>query len=287
MILRKPYALFIKSFKMLHLLLAIAMGYLLYRTTLVFNFFGEAMQRPEYDLTRTLNIALFDFYFYLIPALVIVVTGLIMAVLVYKQKPFKFYVFALLAYIAILAFNFYLSGYLLEMETRTMSAQSLSLMRDFVLICWLLQFVVTVKYFITGIGFDIKQFDFSHDLEDMAIEEVDREEFEVSFQLDFHAMKRKLKNRWREFKYFYYENKFLVTTGLVLVFLLGGYMIFVTITDRVVSLREGDQIVANDVLLQVNESFLTREDYRGNKMLEDDYLLVLDVDLAARFQEEV
>jgi len=284
MILRKPYALFIKSFKLLHLVLAVGMSYLFYRTTLILNFFGEAISQPGFNLSRTLNIALFDVYFYLIPIAVLVLTGLIMGVLIYKQKPFKFYVFVLAAFLAVLAFNSYLGSYLYEMEIRSMTAQSLSLMRDFTLISLLVQLVILVKYYITGIGFDIKQFDFSSDLADMAIEEADKEEFEVNLEVDFHSIKRKLKNWGQEFKYFYYENKFFVITGVVLVTFVATGSVYSLIAGARLDLREGDLFSASNVSLRVEESYITQKDYRGGMITEDGFILFVNAEISSRYQ---
>ncbi len=283
MILRKPYALFIKSFKFIHILLSIGIGYSVYRMTFVLSFLNESIVQPGAKLIDSLDIVLFDYTFYLIPIFLFVVSGLVLGILVYKQKPYKFYAIVLVILALIFGFNVYLAEYLYQMEMQIMTSQSMSLVRDLVLISIILQSLILIKYFITSIGFDITNFDFGKDLEEMAIEEADREEVEVNLEWDVHTKKRKAKNLYQQFRYYYFENQFLVNVIAVLSFIIFSALVYSFFNENIDALQEQNVFFGDRVNMSVNRSYITSENFRGAKVGSDEnVIVVVDAHMVSR-----
>ncbi len=282
MIFRKPYAIFIKYFKLIHLALATATIYLIYRMVLILNFLNESITTPRFNLSGSVNIDLFDFWIYLTPVLIILVSIMVLSVLVYKQKPYRFYAIALIAFIVIFLFGFYLADYLQVMEVRIMPGQSLSLVRDLVLLCIVIEAIAAIKFLITGIGFDIRSFDFGKDLAELEIDDIDREEFEVEVKVDINKAKRDVFRNVRSFKYAYYENKFRYNVAIFMAIVMLSFVLFNTYRNRVIALSEGDWFVGRQLELTVRESYLTTKNYANVKMIDDTVLLILKMDLVSK-----
>ena len=97
-----------------------------------------------------------------------------------------------------------------------------------------LQFVTLCLTFARATGFDVKKFDFAHDLQQLNVDEKDNEEFEVDVELDTDKLFRKIRKKIRYAKYVYFENKFLIflTLAIVLGLGVGGYFIFRSSQDK-------------------------------------------------------
>ena len=65
MILRKPYKILIKNFKLIHLILTILMVYIVYRFSRIINFFDVAISSYTGVLSTNPTAALFDIYIYI------------------------------------------------------------------------------------------------------------------------------------------------------------------------------------------------------------------------------
>lgn len=282
MILRKPYAVFIKYFKIIHMLVTAAIIYLIYRSTFVLNFLNESLLQPEFNLSNNINTELIDFTFYLMPFLIVLVCGIVLSVLVYKDKPFKSYIIAIISFIAIFFLHVLLDSYLYEMEATLMTSQSISLMRDLVLISIIVQYLIVIKFIITSIGFDIKSFDFGRDLAELKVNEDDREEFEVNVQIDVNKTKRDTIRGIRNFKYEYLENKFRYNVGFFFILILIVGSIYFSMANQVVAISEGTSFNTNNLIMSIEESYITNENYRKLNITEGHSLLVLNFKVASR-----
>ena len=66
MIFRKPYAILIKYFKLIHVLLTIIMAYLVYRTYNLFHFLSEYMKTTMLRLGKGATETMFNSYMYIL-----------------------------------------------------------------------------------------------------------------------------------------------------------------------------------------------------------------------------
>ena len=60
MILRKPYALLIKNFKLIHIILSLMMIYLFYKTNAILSFLGEYIGSSQIKISSDVLYSLFD-----------------------------------------------------------------------------------------------------------------------------------------------------------------------------------------------------------------------------------
>ena len=95
MILRKPYAFFIKHFKLIHLILAVFVFYAIYRTKLLLDFFNEYSLATINVTGQDLVTPLLPTFFQIIPILIILFATIVLVVMAYKnhasfQRNFKY-----------------------------------------------------------------------------------------------------------------------------------------------------------------------------------------------------
>ena len=100
MILRKPYAFFIRHFKLMHLIMAGLLFYLIYRTKLLVDFFNEYSTDVINVMGQDLITPLVPGLFQIVPILIIVISIIVLVVMIVKKKPYLFY-------ILIIALNIY------------------------------------------------------------------------------------------------------------------------------------------------------------------------------------
>ena len=100
MILRKPYAFLIKYFKLIHLFIAVLIGYLLYKSYNLVDFLSLSVAN-NYNAVISGQIAgLFINYFMYFA--IILILGFLIAIyylLSHKDKPRKFYMYSIIYYI--------------------------------------------------------------------------------------------------------------------------------------------------------------------------------------------
>ena len=73
MVLRKPYAMFIKYFKTIHVVLSLLMAFLLYRTTLLLSFFNESLKTSSVYIDPSAPNVLLPFVVFLVPIIIIII----------------------------------------------------------------------------------------------------------------------------------------------------------------------------------------------------------------------
>ena len=90
----------------------------------------------------------------------------------------------------------------------------------FLFINIVIDIVLIVLFIIRGLGINIKRFDFSSDLSKMDISDKDKEEYEVSLNINYDETKKKRKRFFRNFKYFYFEHKFICNITILFILII-------------------------------------------------------------------
>jgi len=286
MILRKPYAFLIKYFKTIHIILVLLMSYLLYSTNVILNFFQEYIVNNQLITGKDFTGQLFNTWMFALPFIIIVILVILLGVMYYKKKPLVYYVYNIIIMIALLVI--YNIGYdtLTTLETQVIETRALHLVRDFFMIIILFQSVSLIFTFIRATGFDIKKFDFGQDLEELNITELDNEEFEVDVDFETNVFKRELNKHFRFVKYFYVENKFIINIIILITFSIICFNTYMSLTIYNKTYNEKDLFLASDFTMSVDNSYLTNEDYLGNK-ITDNYLLILELNLQANYDNTI
>lgn len=275
MILRKPYAFFIKHFKLIHIILAVLVAYNLIGNYKLLNFFNEYIVRTVnvigQDLTGTLLTGLTA----VIPIIVILLTLVVMVVMIVKEKPILFYVINIVIFIYLTVVLQVTESTLTNMESVLLNMKTIRLVRDLLMVGVIVEAVSFVILLVRGTGFNIKKFDFDTDLAELEIEETDNEEFEVNIDIDKNKARRNVRYLIRKLKYTYKENKLKLIGFIVFVVLVLVGITLGIIYSRPKIYKQGEIFRGNGISLAITDSYLTKYNYLGNEIEEDSSFLIL------------
>lgn len=216
--------------------------------------------------------------FMFLVAIIIIAFSLAMYLLMRKkEKPKNLYIglssYYILYFIGLILYFLVFRS----MESSQLTIRNAMIIRDISLIVMLPQVVLLILSLIRGVGFDIKKFNFSKDLKELDITEEDNEEFEFVFGVDSYKYFRYLRRRIREFKYYVLENKFMFT---ILMSLTCAVLLIVTILNFTVYNKtyfKNQKVHANNLTLEVNNSYLTNLSYDGSIISDDTYFLIVNI----------
>lgn len=288
MILKKPYAFFIKNFKLFHLILFILSSLLLYRTSLIYNFFREFVKKTPDVIGKDLSSPLFTSYAYILVVILIIVNIVIITVMIKKTKPYMYYILNIILYILILIIYFISHGIVNNLEVMLVSAKTTMAIRDILNISRMIQTISVIFYLIRATGFDIKKFDFVKDLHGLNISEEDSEEYEIAVDFEPNLIIRKIKRTLRNINYYYKENKFIINIILALLFSSVMFLIYASINKYDKKYNENDFFQASNVNFGIKESYIITNDYSGEKIFENDkVLVVLKISTSSKIEQEL
>lgn len=279
MILRKPYAFFIKHFKLFHLILGSLVIYSIIRITGVISFVNHYINSNSSLITSNDLHKVFGTIDFVVPIITLLFSILLLVVMTMKKKKNKFYAFTTIMSITILLVNAYGYSTLKQLITVWLDINRVSTLGDiyvFVLFGAIIESAICLS---RAIGFNVSRFDFNNDILELELSEKDNEEFEIMVDFDVNDLKRSAQKNIRYVKYFLKENKktllysVLSIIGVVLLFIGFSYL---KNKKDVVSLTKISSNI-NGFSMKVNNSYLINTDSDGNKYDNDVYLLILDV----------
>lgn len=189
--------------------------------------------------------------------------------MIYKKKPKALYIYSLIVYMAVLVVFFIAYPSLRDISAYVLEIRTSSGLRDMFLIISLLQLVSLIWYAVRATGFDIKQFDFGTDLQNLDIDEKDSEEIEVSLEFNPNKVNTKLRYQLRQIKYVYGENKLIINTAAIILLIVLGFTIYTNIGIYTASYDQGDSFSASGVVMSVKDTYLTQTGPLGNKLTDD------------------
>ena len=264
MILRKPYAFFIKIFKPLHIIIALMILYLIYYQNKLLSIFSNYIHYNE--LVKSFSI---DKLIYVIPVLIILLNMIILGIMYRNNKPIRFYFISILSFIVVIIINIYSTSYAILLTKQVTLIKTIKLVSDLTLINIIIELIMFVFLVIRGFGIDIKKFDFSSDLLKIDISDEDREEFELSLNVDVDLKKRERRKQLRVLKYKYLENRFKINLiFLIFCFLISSILLLSRNTHSNVN-SMNFVYSSQDFSFKVNNSYIINEN--------DNTILVLDV----------
>lgn len=277
MILRKPYAILIKNFKLIHAIVAVMMGYLTYRTSKIVTFISDYIGSSQLKISSDKVEGLFGSILFVLIAFVIILSIVIMVVLRVKKKPVKFYLYNIVIQLYTMVMYIIAFNLIKELQHGLVDIKTLKLIQDFTMAAFFAQIIALVIVIVRATGFDIKGFNFKEDLAELEIKEEDSEEFEVNFDIDTDKLKRNLKKRIRYAKYVYFENKFIINIALVIIVLISGYAYLSSLNVYSKTYSENDAFKTNEFMMEIGEAYQTKYDYRGKKLFDDANLIVVRI----------
>ena len=279
MILKKPYAFLIKHFKLIHIILAIPIIYIVNKTRYVVKFFNEYVANKYTFQTGSDISSLYVSGLMLFSVFIIIVAALaIYFLLKYKEKPVKMYVFIILYYILLFIVLFYLSGVISSMSREALAVKTARLYRDISLLIYYPQYIFVVFVVLRAVGFNIKQFNFKSDLKELNITSADNEEVEIGFELDGYKTKRFLRRYKREFGYYIAENKFMITICVIIIIFSSILVYYKTRENYNTTYTQTDSFMHQGFSLNVLDSIVSNLSYNGD-IINGEYYLAIKVNI--------
>lgn len=261
MIVRKPFAFLIKHFKAIHLFLFGLLVYVCYKYNGIVSFLRNYIStgNGRYDAVNYIN---YTPIYIILGAIVVMV--IIYYLMKYKDKPKKLYLFSIIGYIAVIILFIFLFNYLRTFSSSIIEQKTLRLYRDISLMGLIFQYIIIVIMLIRGLGFDIKKFNFSKDIQELNIDLTDNEEVELVMGFDTNKTKFKIRRFFREFRYFIKEN--ILFTGLSLIVIVIILWIIVANYTSKNKVYKENEYFGVDFNMLVNGSYLTKEDNSLKKL---------------------
>ena len=280
MVIKKPYAFLIKNFRLIHGLLFMMLLYLLVKSVGIYGFFSSYASNSYYINQASLASNYISFIMYIVCILVIIVSSVIYFLLEVKNKSNKMYMFVSLFYLILFLFYIYMYSVLNGLETQTLSIEGIRVFRDISLLVLIPQIIFIFIIFGRALGFNLKQFDFRKDVQELQIDVSDSEEVEVTFGDNTYKVKRFFRKLIRLTKYFFVENKiFVIAVASVIVILL-GISLFNRINIYTDAYNENQNIQANSLWFNVEESYLTKSDMRNTIINKNKTYLLVKVNVS-------
>lgn len=277
MILRKPYAFLIKHFKLIHMIILACIAVMLLNLSDINSLFKTLQSTSTYIYAGA------DVYInksiYLFSLIGVALSVIVFYLLKKKNKPVKLYLFLILYFIVSIIGYMYMYNTMKIMMDTSLSSEIIILIKDISFLLMIPSYIFIFICFIRGIGFNIKKFNFSKDLDDLEISEKDREEFEFTLGQNNYKYMRTLRRTLRELKYYYFENKFAITLvfsgmiivlGVVSVYYYNGYL---------KKIKESESTSVDNITFTVNNSYITSKDSTGVTILDGYKFVVVDLSL--------
>lgn len=276
MILKKPYAFLIKNFRKIHIILSILSIFILYNTRKIYAFFSDFVKNNySFSASEIILKSVVNNYVYLALFLVIVALILIYIVLKVKKKPTKFYMITIIYYV-LLIILIVISSYLINsLSDGLWSARSARTYRDIATIIYFAQYIFVIIISIRALGFNVKQFEFKKDLQDLEITSADNEEVELNVNFDTYKLQRFLRRLKREMGYYFKENKLIIFAILFIAILVTGFLMFKNYEKLDYNYKEGNTFTLNGMALKISSSLVSNFDLKGNVIYKDKSFVVI------------
>lgn len=268
MILRKPYAILIKHFKLIHIIFTLLSLFLFFRCTDLLNFINEYIANTGFIIDNYQIAGLLPNYTMILIILGILLNIVVIILLKTKDKKITFYIINILIYSCLLVGFIYTSSLLNQMQTKIIDIRIVRALRDIFTALNVFQLISLIMYTFRAIGFDIKKFNFSKDMIDLEIKEEDREEVEVSIDIDINKIDRKRRKNLRMLKYFYFENKFIcnIVLSIMGLFLIITFLFLTKNNDTIYN--QNQFFNTTNYNLQIMDVYVTDKD-KNNKIIEE------------------
>lgn len=283
MIVKKPYAFLIKNFRIIHAILFLLLLYIAFKTVDIYSFFNEYATTSYYINSADLATSYINYLLFGSLLISLLLSALIFYILKIKNKPNKFYIILSSYYVVIFLLFLSLFSTFQGLQTSTMDVEEVRLVRDITLLISLPQIVFIFMVLGRSLGFNIRQFDFKRDLEDLEIDVSDYEEVEITLGKNNYKYFRNIRKFIRYTKYFILENKFFVTLISSVIVLALSLTIFLTIKVYSVEYSQNQELLASTLWYTAKDAYITEYDLTGSKILDGKYYILINVKIDNKY----
>ena len=279
MVFKKPYGFLIKHFKLIHLLLGFIYIYLAMKVNSILTYYRHFIDgtASKLDALKYVN------NFYILAIIISFIICLFVFILMrYKKKPVLLYMILFVIYTVVGIMIHIVHGGLQVIYISVLETKTLRLYRDLLSIMILVQYATIVFVMFRGLGFDIKKFNFASDVAELDLNEEDEEEIEVVLG-GTQSLDRKLHRKFREFKYYYLENKyFFFLIGIVLlVVAVSSFYVHHEVIYKVY--KQGDIFSTDQYRFQVIDTYVTNKDINNNVINDSSSFVIVKMDIGSNY----
>ena len=289
MILKKPYGLLIKHFKLIHFVLTLLTIFLLVRTKTVLNFFVDYVIN-DYSVTIFENMSA-TYVNGLIYLIIFLIFGILIALFVllrYKKKPNNLYLATMGYYMFLFVMLLVASALIKDLEINGLwETAAARQFRDFAQIIYWPQLIFIFLLAGRSLGFNVKKFNFKDDLRELELSEADSELIEINLGFDLSKVKRVGRRSLRELIYYLKENKFVFYCFVSVVSLVLVYFLFTNIERVHYRYRQGSSFTYNNFKINIEDSIITNLNYDGTLLRDDKYYLVVKFNILNNGRDDV
>lgn len=279
MILRKPYAILIKYFKPIHIIMFISFSYLVFSLRKIYFFFSDYIKTSKFTYIENMTSIYVPWILFVIVIILLALSISILLLMHKKEKPVLFYKIMVAYSVFLLAVFIYFTIFFKSLDDTLYEPLRIVVNRDISLFAYIVNFFFVFFSFIRGFGFDIKKFSFDKDKKELNLEESDSEEYELNVNLEKDDVKRFLNKQKREIVYYIKENKTILTVILVIAIISLSLYTYYTIFVINKVYHEGEWIKIGKLSYRVNSSQISNIDKYGQVIEGDINYLIIDLDI--------
>ena len=286
MIIKKPYAFLIKKFRLIHGFLFLLLLYLTIKLFSIYTFFNNYAIDHYYFNTGTLDSTYINAFMFIFSIIAILISVVIYYLLYKKGKSNKLYLYLSVYEVLIVIYFMFMLNTFQGLNKLPIDVETVRVYRDISLIILIPQLIFTVIILSRSLGFNIKQFEFKKDLEELSIDSTDNEEIELSVENKSYKITRYFRKLIRLFKYFIIENKlFVIILSSIVVFSI-SVAVFINIKIYNVEYHEKINLLANSLWYKVNSSYITTKDINNNDISKNKAYIIVDLSIENRLNNE-
>lgn len=277
MILRKPYAFIIKHFRAIHLIIFICLLFITYNISGISTLSNTLINTRNYTYegaTVYINNQIYLFLF-----IDLFLSGVLLWLLKTRKKPYRTYLLLVGYLLFVLIYFVYTFRQLTILSTEELTIDTLSLIRDLSTMARVPGYIFMIICFLRGIGFNLKQFNFSKDIAELKIMDQDDEEFELIIGQNNYKYLRFIRRSLREAKYYILENKFAITIFMIVIGIIFAFLGYRYYSVYKKANLVTNQITYNNFIYEINNTYMSNEDYNGNKISDDSKYIIVNLTL--------
>lgn len=279
MILRKPYAFLIKHFKLIHIMMFLMLGYLVFPLRKLYIFFQGYAKTNNFTYINNMARTYISSIMIVFVIIIIVLSIAIYLLMHKKEKPVFFYRILIIYSLIVLFFLIYAYNFFLDLDIEMHDPLEIMIMRDISLFLYYINFFYVLFCMIRGVGFDIKKFSFDKDIQELHLEESDDEEYELNLNIDRENVKNYFQRQRREFKYYLQENALILSIILILILLISGGFIYYHFFVSNKVYNQSESIKLNDVVYKVSNSYITDKNLNNEIILKNTNFVIVNLDI--------
>lgn len=275
MIVRKPYAFLIKNFRKIHIVLLAISLFVAYKIIRLSAFINEFMNLGTYDSLHNPISNYISNSLILLLFLLSIGSAALIFLLRYKQKPWKLYLIPFIEYFVLIFVLSMIKNFFLK-YTYGVASTDLRLSRDLLLIFSIVQIPAIGIFIMRFLGIDLQRFNFNADAEFLEMNESDREEIEISLDVDTNTFKRLYRRFIRNFKYSYDEHKkiYHIIVAIVLFIVCVNIYKYIFVSNKVYN--EGQIYSVNGFSINIDNSYFTDKGKNGEVISNDSNFVVVE-----------